>query len=359
MNKVSQSPKVASEFADYYKARSKVKDQEERRQLLLHEQKRSRDESFNKTRGLLVLEEDLEDESMDCTTPRVARKWPYYGVLMMSEWLLQVPADLDSKWFVVPCPVGKRTLVVSSRRGTRAYDKRGLPTASFQSVLPAGTMLDCVWCREQRKYFVLDVLMWNRKTLLDCETEFRSYWMETKFQQENSEATEKSAENPFPFLPLPYRRCTMDAVGDILSGVELPGGSLDGLLFYHSESHYTAGSTPLVGWLKPHMIPEVLGVDVHPRYLEERPSDYESVAVYVQKSAIAKRNKQRQHQRRRNRSRNKIVNMETECLSDGSPTTAAHDVKEPDAAEFECDISNELSVIDISIEDVSSDSPQS
>ncbi|XP_049787597.1 snurportin-1 isoform X2 [Schistocerca cancellata] len=305
MNKESQSHKVASEFADYYKARSKVKDQEERRQLLLHQQKRSRDESFNKTRGLLVLEEDLEDESMDCTTPRVARKWPYYGVLMMSEWLLQVPADLDSKWYVVPCPVGKRTLVVSSR------------------------------------------------------TEFRSYWMETKFQQENSEATEKSAENPFPFLPLPYRRCTMDAVGDILSGVELPGGSLDGLLFYHSESHYTAGSTPLVGWLKPHMIPEVLGVDIHPRYLEERPSDYESVAVYVQKSAIAKRNKQRQRQRRRNRSRNKNVKMETECLSDGSPTTAAHDVKEPDATEFECDISDELSVIDISIDDVSPDSPQS
>lgn len=358
MNEKTQSSIVASEFADYYKARSKVKDQEERRQALLHQQKRNRDESFNKTRGLLLLEEELEDESVDCTTyKQVPRKRIYAGILMMSEWLLQVPTDLDSKWFVTPCPVGKRTLVVSSRRGTRSYDKRGFTTASFKSVLPPGTMLDCIWCKEQHKYFVLDVLMWNNKSLLDCETEFRSYWMETKFQQENSAATEKSAENPYPFLPLPYRRCTMDTLGEIMSGVELPGGSLDGLLFYHNESHYTAGSTPLVGWLKPHMIPEVLGVDVHPRYLEERPSDYESLAVYVQKSAAAKQNK-KQHSRRRNRSRNKSVKMETECLSDRSPSTTP-DIKEADAVDIECDISDELSVIDISVDDVCSESHQS
>lgn len=34
---------------------------------------------------------------------------------------------------------------------------------------------------------------------------------------------------------------------------------LDGLLFYHKFAHYTSGVTPLVGWLYPFMVNEVLG----------------------------------------------------------------------------------------------------
>ncbi len=37
---------------------------------------------------------------------------------------------------------------------------------------------------------------------------------------------------------------------------------LDGLLFYHKQGHYFHGATPLVGWLKPFMLPEVIGVAV-------------------------------------------------------------------------------------------------
>lgn len=35
--------------------------------------------------------------------------------LMLSEWLVDVPADLSSDWLVVVCPVGKRCLVVASK----------------------------------------------------------------------------------------------------------------------------------------------------------------------------------------------------------------------------------------------------
>lgn len=35
--------------------------------------------------------------------------------LMLSEWLVDVPADLEQEWLVVVCPVGKRALVVASR----------------------------------------------------------------------------------------------------------------------------------------------------------------------------------------------------------------------------------------------------
>jgi snurportin-1 len=37
---------------------------------------------------------------------------------------------------------------------------------------------------------------------------------------------------------------------------------VDGLLFYHKRTHYVHGRSPLVGWLKVHMVPEILGIDV-------------------------------------------------------------------------------------------------
>ncbi len=41
---------------------------------------------------------------------------------------------------------------------------------------------------------------------------------------------------------------------------------LDGLWFFHKQTHYHLGVTPLVGWLKPHMIQEVLNIEVPPEY---------------------------------------------------------------------------------------------
>lgn len=35
--------------------------------------------------------------------------------LMLSEWLVDVPAELDIDWLMVVCPVGKRSLIVASK----------------------------------------------------------------------------------------------------------------------------------------------------------------------------------------------------------------------------------------------------
>lgn len=50
---------------------------------------------------------------------------------------------------------------------------------------------------------------------------------------------------------------------------------VDGLLFYHRETHYTPGSTPLVGWLRPYMVPDILGIEVAHCALTAKP-DYAS-----------------------------------------------------------------------------------
>lgn len=47
---------------------------------------------------------------------------------------------------------------------------------------------------------------------------------------------------------------------------------LDGFLFYHRNAHYIFGVTPLVTWLKPYMLPEVLGISV-PLFVE-KPDEY-------------------------------------------------------------------------------------
>lgn len=39
----------------------------------------------------------------------------YANQLMMSEWMLEVPQDFVEKWIMVPCPQGKRTLVVAHK----------------------------------------------------------------------------------------------------------------------------------------------------------------------------------------------------------------------------------------------------
>ena len=44
--------------------------------------------------------------------------FPLPPQLMLSEWLVDVPSELDTDWLMVVCPVGKRSLIVASKVGT-------------------------------------------------------------------------------------------------------------------------------------------------------------------------------------------------------------------------------------------------
>uniref|UniRef100_A0ACB8E5G5 Uncharacterized protein n=1 Tax=Sphaerodactylus townsendi TaxID=933632 RepID=A0ACB8E5G5_9SAUR len=46
---------------------------------------------------------------------------------------------------------------------------------------------------------------------------------------------------------------------------------VDGLLFYHRQAHYNPGSTPLVGWLRPYMVSDILGISVPAGPLTSKP----------------------------------------------------------------------------------------
>nr|KAF6502755.1 snurportin 1 [Molossus molossus] len=191
-------------------------------------------------------------------------------MLMLSEWLIDVPSDLGQEWIVVVCPVGKRALIVASRGSTSAYTKSGYCVNRFSSLLPGGnrrnsttakdyTILDCIYSEVKQTYYILDVMCWRGHPFYDCQTDFRFYWMQSKLLEEEG-LGENTKLNPFKFVGLKNFPCTSESLCKVLS-MDFPF-EVDGLLFYHKQTHYSPGSTPLVGWLRPYMVSDILGVAV-------------------------------------------------------------------------------------------------
>ncbi|PIK46170.1 putative snurportin-1-like [Apostichopus japonicus] len=133
-------------------------------------------------------------------------------------------------------------------------------------------ILDCVFNEAEKTFYVLDVMCWMNHPVYDSDTEFRFFWLQAKFS-EVPNASEISDINPFAFIPLPCYPCSKSTMESVM-GREMPfKADLDGILFYHKQTHYTTGSTPLVGWLKPWMLPEVLRVSVPQKYIDSKPPE--------------------------------------------------------------------------------------
>ena len=94
-----------------------------------------------------------------------------------------------------------------------------------------------------------------------------------------------TSTNVYPIVPLPRVPCNSDLCTFLEN---LPPWPLDGILFYHREAHYTHGRTPLVTWLKPFMLPEVLGITV-PSHMDEKPNGYIDLRHYVSRNRTKKK----------------------------------------------------------------------
>lgn len=69
---------------------------------------------------------------------------------------------------------------------------------------------------------------------------------------------EGRGEDEYKFVPLPCVAACAPEIESILSGEQPFSETMDGVLFFHKEVHYTPGISPLVIWLLPYMVPEVL-----------------------------------------------------------------------------------------------------
>ncbi|MBN3307842.1 snurportin-1 [Amia ocellicauda] len=276
-----------------YKSKYSVLEQSERRRRFLELQKTKRLNYVNHARRLADDDwtgEDSEEEQGDEKEEEEAvegmeveerKKLPKYyaNQLMLSEWLVDIPTDLASEWLMVVCPVGKRSLIVASKGSTAAYTKSGYCVNRFPSLLPGGnrhnsamgkdyTILDCIFSEVDRTYYILDVMCWRGHPVYDCQTEFRFYWLQSKVQEVEN-LSEIAKRNPFRFVSLQCVPCTVESIQQALA-MEY-SFKVDGLLFYHRETHYTPGSTPLVGWLRPYMASEILGIEVPEGPLTAKP----------------------------------------------------------------------------------------
>lgn len=199
---------------------------------------------------------------------------------MLSEWLVEVPPDFHDSWYVVVCPVAKRCLVVAARGVTTSYSRNGHFMNSFPSHLPGGcrkrapkrteySILDCFYDSQASTYYILDLMCWNGHPIYDSETEFRFFWLRSKLSEFESDLCLQSETNPFKFVPLVPHDCSSETLSRILGSSS--SQPVDGLLFFHKKSRYCLGRTPLALWLKPHMVPEVLGLPVSQEFLDSCP----------------------------------------------------------------------------------------
>jgi hypothetical protein len=273
----------------------------------------------------------------------------YRNFLMMSEWMIDAPSDFPDKWILTVCPIGKRVTVVSSAGRTRCYSRNGdkFLSESFPSNLPGGgrfvsskgnSIIDCIYVDRDKTFYVLDLILWNSVSFFGCDTDFRFYWLKTKFEDETlgssggrkstgsnsignkftykfkllkrSEASKESIvktvedfEKDFNDETEADEGCASPEVknertieGGKKNGNSMQGNQeevmegvcsqsqnpssqadksasphvktsrsrveIDGLLFFHREGLYASGTTPLVLWLKTHMLNEVLGITV-------------------------------------------------------------------------------------------------
>ncbi|MCP9261500.1 Snurportin-1 [Dirofilaria immitis] len=249
-------------FSQYkYVGRAELS-QERRREEFLRRQKEARFDYANHVRKLAMNEldddeYDEEEEEMDSTvfgksnmkTNRKRNCNRYANELMLSEWLVDIPESLSKDWICLPCPVGRRCLVVASNGVTSTYSKAGYLITQFHSYLPGGnhpchgsyTLLDCIFDAKSRTFYCLDMIAWNSLTVADSDFDCRLFMMNSRIN-ENENFREISKQIPYRFICLPYCRCEYDSMKEMM----------------HRDFDFEID----VGWLKPWMMPEILSIPV-------------------------------------------------------------------------------------------------
>ena len=236
----------------------------ERRREVLKRQKEKRDEQFSQLRFLESEPEVIEEKKPQWPPRRHRRAHPHPPCpieMMLAEWLFSVPEDLSS-WFVIPCPRGQRCIVVVHSHRTHIYGKHGNLLRTMHTNLPKQTILYCIYDHRSSIYHILDMIMWNGQdysTQIECQCRFFMLM---------SLAGDSRLTKSFQILS----RTTVEEE-------TWTNEAEDGYLFYHPLGFYETGYSPLVCWLKPFMIEEIL--QIHCSYPIVKPLGYTTAHDYM------------------------------------------------------------------------------
>lgn len=304
-----------SNFSDLYKShaiRSKESRQSERRSELLEKQKRKREDFVDNLRCIDSTKKKAFGE------PKSSNQ---HFRLQLSEWLLELPDDL-TKWYIRPCPKGQRCLIIATNGKTCMYNKYGAFLKTFHSMLPGCgrskrddlTVLDCVYVPNEKVFFILDVIVYNSLDLSDCEAEFRLYWIEGKVQEDNLNIV--NDRNAHAFEMVGKVDCgDVEAFNELVTVHPIwsnDSPQLDGFLFYHKESAYIQGSTPLVGWLFSFMLPEIFNLPTfNGCFMVEKPSNYKNYMAFIEEFDQMEKSKKKPRNKTRTTPMDTIETIET------------------------------------------------
>ncbi|RAL53467.1 unnamed protein product [Cuscuta campestris] len=181
-----------------------------------------------------------------------ARRW-FAKQLMLPEWMIDVPDNLSTDWYVFARPAGKRCFVVSSNGTTISRLRNGTLLHRFPSALPSGSrtnnkssqsycILDCVFHELDQTYYVIDMVGWAGFSLYECTAEFRFYWLNTKLA-ETGACDAPSTYHRYRFSSVLVYNCDQEGLHSAYTG-PVPYAK-DGLLFINKQAHYQTGNTPL------------------------------------------------------------------------------------------------------------------
>ena len=111
----------------------------------------------------------------------------------------------------------------------------------------------------------------------------RFHWLSVKLLEESTECLAHSSVNPFIFKPLPNYHMNKDDLRSIFVDPNFAvfDTALDGILFYHKKLNYMPGHTPLVGWLKGYMIPEILDIPISNAMECQKPAGYANMGLHI------------------------------------------------------------------------------
>ncbi|KRX95369.1 Snurportin-1 [Trichinella pseudospiralis] len=299
--------------------------QKNRRMQYLNDQKEKREKQLELLRkiGIGIAKSDADVEMEDVSV-RLRKELPHERTVtcgvMESEWMVDVPDDLETNWLLVPCPMGKRCLLTANGKYCQLISRSNRKIRTIRCNLPAGSKLDCIWRFEDNIIYILDIIAWRNMPVTDCDTEFRFYWCNEKIKDWKEHTVMKNfSKEEYDKMTHEQRCAYLKSVSQIWLEV-LPNFALDratltntlvekcwpftcpvdGFLFYHKQSMYTPGITPLVGWLKPFMLGDVLKIPLPEEYCNTNGSTgvFQYIAAYeakreaVDKHRLAKRSQE-------------------------------------------------------------------
>jgi snurportin-1 len=128
-----------------------------------------------------ALEEEEQQKYRQQQQRELRQHWA--SQLMNPEWLIEIPTDLATEWYVVPRPEGQRCTIFASKGRTIARLRNGIIFENFQSMLPGGSretsggggdgqsnysLLDCIYHAGTSTYYILG----KKKLIIERNTYF-------------------------------------------------------------------------------------------------------------------------------------------------------------------------------------------